>query len=208
MKVNTADGRLRSFLEALEGEPLLTEFNTLRLAMSIPDVLRWIIRKLDSSRRGYLLGLARRSGLSVYEVWSVLADLLEMRKKWSAAFEELGIDAVIFPGMPIPAFPHGMSSKLTAPVTYMFIANLLLWPCGTVPVTTVKSEEENYNMDDIPPNQRDSISKLVQQSMKGSSGLPMSVSVMCPAFRDETCLKIMKDIESFADFKAEPKAYY
>ena len=40
LKVNTADGRLRSFIEGLEGEPLVTEFNTLRLVMNIPDILR------------------------------------------------------------------------------------------------------------------------------------------------------------------------
>lgn len=118
-----------------------------------------------------------------------------------------GIEAMIFPALPLPAMPHGIPGKLSSAVSYMFIANLLQWPSGTVPVTTVRPDEEHYDFEEIPENQRDSFGRLAQTVMKGSSGLPMSVSVMTPAFQDETCLKVMKDIESVAKFTAEPKAY-
>ena len=130
-----------------------------------------------------------------------------MRKSWSNAFQANEIDAVIFPALPLPAMPHRIPGKLSCAISYLFIANLLMWPCGAIPVTTVQKDEEHYRMEDIPANQRDIYAKLAQTVMEGSSGLPISVSVMTPAFQDETCLKIMRDIEEAANFTAEPKAY-
>jgi hypothetical protein len=51
---------MRSFREALEGEPLIAEFDTLQLATWMPDVLRWIARKVVDERKGYLLGCASK----------------------------------------------------------------------------------------------------------------------------------------------------
>jgi fatty acid amide hydrolase len=148
-----------------------------------------------------------RRGASVYQVWQVLADLIEMRNKWSDDFQRNSIDAIIFPALPLPALPHGVPGGLSSSVSYMFIANLLQWPCGAVPITTVQPGEEHYNFEDIPVNQRDVFARVAQRVMKGSKGLPMSVSVMTPIFQDETCLKVMRDIEDIANFTCEPKAF-
>jgi hypothetical protein len=43
--------------------------------------------------------------------------------------------------------------------------------------------------------------------MKDSVGLPMSVSVLAPAFRDATCLFAMKEIERLVQFQAKQRAY-
>jgi Asp-tRNA(Asn)/Glu-tRNA(Gln) amidotransferase A subunit family amidase len=67
VKINAAEGKLRSFQEALEGEPLIPEFNTLRLATHMPDLLRWIARKVVDERKAYLLGCA-----STYHLAKVL----------------------------------------------------------------------------------------------------------------------------------------
>jgi fatty acid amide hydrolase len=146
-------------------------------------------------------------GLKVHDYWQLSADLLAYRAKWSEAFVASGVDALIYPSMPIPALPHGMSQKLTSSCTYMFIANLLLWPSGVVPVTVVGKEEEHYRMEDLPEGQRDLMADLVQQVMKESAGLPLSVSVMTPSFQDEKCLRAMKEVERVVQFKHEPIAY-
>lgn len=53
-----------------------------------------------------------------------------------------GLDAVIFPPAALPALPHGASKELTPAFSYMFVANLLHWPSGVVPVTLVRPDEE------------------------------------------------------------------
>lgn len=147
-------------------------------------------------------------GLKVHEYHELTQDILEYRSKWSDAFVASGIDAVIYPAMPIPAVPHGLSRMLTASVSYMFIANLLLWPCGAVPVTVVRrGEEEEYRNEDLPANQRDAMADVVRQVMKKSAGMPLSVNVMAPAFQEEKCLRVMKEVERAVRFDHEPKAY-
>ena len=131
-----------------------------------------------------------------------------MRQVWSDAVKKAGVDAIVYPGFPIPATPHGISGDLTAAVSYMFVPNLLLWPAGAVPVTTVRQDEQHYRMEDLPPNQRDKAARLTHNLvMKNSVGLPMSVSVMTPAFQDEKCLRVMKEIERLVDFKEKPTAF-
>lgn len=44
----------------------------------------------------------------------------------------------------LPAFRHGDGPKLESCCTYAFIANLLHFPAGCVPITTVRPEETTY----------------------------------------------------------------
>jgi fatty acid amide hydrolase len=240
VKINAAEGNMRSFIEALEGEEMLPEFNTLRLTLGLPDLPRWIIRQFVDKRRSFLLGCSStfesnppfcicaynlvcmplayiilplfpflgRSAISVYELWQLLADLLEMREKWEAAVQQAGIDAIIFPALPLVAMPHGIPGRLTAALLYMFIANLLLWPSGVVPVTTVQTDEQHYILDSIPEDQQDAFAKLAQKVMHDSAGLPLGVLIMTPLFQDETCLRVMKQVERVANFTEQPTAYF
>jgi len=146
-------------------------------------------------------------GVSVWELWQLLADLMKMRSLWSDAVRAAGIDAVLHPALPLPAMPHGISGDLTSAFSYTFLANMLLWPEGVVPVTLVQEEEQQYPKEDLPTNQQDYLANLAAKVMEGSAGLPMSVAVMTPAFQDEKCLRIMKEVERVVNFTAEPTAY-
>ena len=153
-------------------------------------------------------GAEGNGGISVHELWQRTADLLAMRRTWADAVKEAGVDALVFPGFPTPATPHGISGDLTAAVSYMFLPNLLLWPCGTVPVTTVRQDEQHYRMEDLPENQRDKSAKMTANLvMKNSAGMPISISVMTPAFQDETCLRVMKEVERVVSFREKATAF-
>ena len=39
---------------------MIAEYNTLRLALSLPDPVRWIARQVLDDRRSFLLGCARK----------------------------------------------------------------------------------------------------------------------------------------------------
>ena len=151
---------------------------------------------------------AGSGGISVYELWQRTADLMAMRQKWSDAFRNAGVDAIVYPGFPIPAMPHGLSGDVTVAASYMFIPNLLLWPAGVVPVTTVREDEQHYRIEDLPEDQRDKAARLTDSRvMKDSVGMPLSISVMTPAFQDEKCLRVMKEIERLVNFEEKPTDY-
>lgn len=149
--------------------------------------------------------------ISVYELWQHIADLLDMRGKWGKAVQEAGLDAIIHPAIPMPATTHGMSAQIAC-ISYMLIGPMLLWPTGVLPVTTVREEEQHYYeskemRDQLPKNQRDHVARLTAKEMKGSAGMPINISVLAPAYKDETCLRVMKEVERVMEFKARPTAY-
>ena len=193
--VNGAEGNMRSFVEALEDEEIIPEYRVLLRASRLPSWLSRVLRWVVEPRLAHLLSQTKSGGTSVWELWQRTAEILEMRNAWSAAMRSNDLDAVVYPAMPIPAFPHGMGSRLNFACSYMLIANLLLWPCGAVPVAKVRPDEVHY---DPPLHQRDKIAKDAALALgKSSVGLPVSVSVMTTNYQDEMCLRLMKDIERY-----------
>ena len=119
----------------------------------------------------------------------------------------LAVDAIIHPALPLPAMKLGTSGDLTGAFSYTLLANLLLFPAGVVPVTTVREDEQDYLMADLPVNQRDHWACKAQECMEGSAGMPMGVAVMTPMFKDEMCLRVMRVLEGLIKFKEYPSAF-
>jgi len=205
--LNAAEGNMRGFTEALEGEALIPHYNTLYAASNLPNFLRPLVSLMLDERRASLVKAASYGGISVYDFWQRSADLIELRKKWTQAYQNAQVDAIIHPALPLPAVQHGISGDLTSAFSYMMLSNLLLWPSGVVPVTTIREDEAYYSLVDLPKNQRDSFARLANKVMEGSAGLPLSVAVLTSSFQDEKCLQVMKVIEDLAQFAAEPTAY-
>jgi len=203
-----AEGNMRGFTEGCDGEELLPEYNVLKAAANIPNFLRPIVSAFLDRRRGSLVKASRSGGLSVYKFWQLLADVTSLKKTWAETVENYGIDAIIHPTLPLPALKCGASKDLTGAFSYTLLANLILWPSGTVPVTTVKRGEDKYPLEDLPPFQRDFWAKKAGETMEGSCGMPMSVAVLTPPMRDELCLRVMREIEEEVKFEARPKAYF
>jgi len=182
---------------------MVSEYDILLRAASLPDWIRRVVVWLVGKRRGHLLSRTRSGGVSVWQLWQKCADLIDMRSSWSEALRENDLDAVIHPAMPLPAFKHGLGGAMTSACSYLFLANMLMWPSGTVPVATIRPEEAHYH----DPIEKDEISELAAEIMEGSEGLPISVCVMSSAYQDETCLRVMRDIEREVKFSAQPKTY-
>ncbi|CAM9647543.1 unnamed protein product, partial [Hapterophycus canaliculatus] len=119
----------------------------------------------------------RNNGLSVRQYYDLVADTFDLRSKWEEAVIKAGLDAVIFPPVALPALPHGTAKNLTPAFTYAFIANLLSWPAGVVPVTLVRPDEEDYDLEKLPANQRDATAQFAREACRGSAGLPVGVQV-------------------------------
>eukprot|EP00927_Polykrikos_kofoidii_P050793 TRINITY_DN44669_c0_g1_i1.p1 TRINITY_DN44669_c0_g1~~TRINITY_DN44669_c0_g1_i1.p1 ORF type:complete len:603 (+),score=85.45 TRINITY_DN44669_c0_g1_i1:84-1892(+) len=203
----TAEGNLRGMVEGAEGEPLISAYHVVQASANIPNFLRPLIAPLLGKRRGLVMKLTRSGGVSTHDFLQRSADTVEIREAWAKAFEEAGVDAVIHPTLPLPALPHGTSSNLLTMCSYTLLANLLLWPSGTVPVTTVRGDEQHYSMEALPLNQRDFLARRAAEVMQGSAGLPIGIAALTPPLRDEVCLRAMKEIERVMKFIAKPVAY-
>lgn len=205
--INGAEGNMRGFIDAVEGELLIPAYRTLYAASNLPNWLRPVVSLFLDKRRSALLESVRCGGISVHDFWQRCADLVELRKLWDDTYKDANLDAVIHSALPLPAFPHGLSGDLTAAFSYTMLSNLLLWPSGVVPVSVVKEDEQHYDMRDVPSEQRDAFAKLAGKVMEGSKGLPLSVAVLTRGFQDEQCLRVMKLIEGLMQFGFEPNAY-
>ena len=78
-------------------------------------------------RQSYLHELIYRQSLVVKS----------MKQKW----DKLGIQALVMPTYPIPAFSTGNVEKLANFTEYLFPWSLLHYPAGVVPVTFVTEQE-------------------------------------------------------------------
>lgn len=149
-------------------------------------------------------------------------------------WQEAGLDAMLVPGGSTPAFRHGDSAQLTISLAYTMLANLLHYPAGTVPVTSVQEGEEDYgavsgprdrcvrhaglttqhtpHADTIalPPPGPHSPFRLASEVLRGSRGLPVGVQVMTMQSRDELCLRVMLELEQAlgGPFAARPGVCY
>ena len=202
--LNAAEGNLKGFVDALEGEPMIDDYTLLRRAANLPNWLRPMVAAVLDERRSHLLRQTLSGGLSARELLEKMVQLVEVRQKWASALHSY--DAVIFPALPVPALPHGVAGELTAVCSYIFLGNLLQWPTGVVPVTTVQPHEVPYDVSQLPRNQQDCIARTVADRVcnADSVGLPMGVSVMSTAFRDEICLRVMREVERVVQFTTQP----
>ena len=82
------------------------------------------------------------------------------------------------PGLGVPAFPHGLSTKLNQACSYTFLWNNFHFPAGTVPVTTVRDDEQHYSS-----GFSDTLSANAKAAAAGSAGLPVGVQVGGSAHR-------------------------
>jgi len=199
--VNSAEGRLQSFVRGLEGEDFMPEYHTLYILSHLPGFACDLLMPLVDRQAANLLDHGWL--LNVFSVWKKMGELMHLHEQWSTAIQEHNLDALIYPSMPIPVFPHGLSAQLTSCCSYMLLANLLDWPAGMAPITLIQPDEMHYH---DKKHSNDVITKLFcDQIMLGSASLPISVSVMATgAFHDEVCLAVMKQVKQVVQFQAEP----
>lgn len=182
------------FKTALQGEQLNPAYRELSMAIDLPNIFRGLIGGilllLGEKRKNFLLSNTKDGGISTRTLYNVYFDTIHKhRVAWLNCFEELELDCVLYPGL-MPAFPHGYAKDLLVSCTYTFIFNILRWPCGSLPVTTVREDEQYYESDIW-----DSYSKRAQEAMKDSAGMPVGIQIACPEYFDEKCLGCMKVIE-------------
>ena len=207
----SADGNWFSFLKTMDGEGLIPTYKKLSQYTGIPNWIRgplgWILRMKGEYRKASLVtSMKSTGGMNVRDYWAQTFDMTESTSKFWTAFSEMQLDGIIMPPAALPATKHGMIGEMMLIISYCSIVNMLHWPGGVVPVTTVHEDEAHYDADklNIPQAHRDSFTRMAAESMEGSAGLPVGVQVITPSWEDEKCLFIMKEIEDKIKFKVRP----
>ncbi|XP_063283823.1 vitamin D3 hydroxylase-associated protein-like isoform X2 [Pelobates fuscus] len=131
---------------------------------------------------------------SVKELWKHNTAIQEYRGQYLAEWRKLGLDALLCPILG-PAFNIGCPGKLFAGFSFTMLFNILDFPAGIVPVTTVTSEDEE-ELKNYKGYYNDPWDKEVIKGMEDGVGLPVSVQCVALKWQEEQCLRLMKEVES------------
>ncbi|XP_073331917.1 fatty-acid amide hydrolase 1 [Pagrus major] len=110
-----------------------------------------------------------------------------------AEWRRCNIDVLLCPVLG-PAFNFSYCGKLTCAGSSMILYNLLNFPAGVVPVSTVTAEDEE-KLKHYKGNYQDYLDKLFKQAVSGGEGLPVAVQCVALPWQDELCLRFMKEVE-------------
>ena len=99
-------------------------------------------------------------------------------------------DIVLAPPSPLPAYRHGACLELGTLGTYTTYWNVLGWPAGVVPWTTVQAGEESDRA-----ISKDPCYLAAQEAERDSVGLPIGVQVAGAPYRDHLALAALRALE-------------
>uniref|UniRef100_H2Z7Q6 Amidase domain-containing protein n=1 Tax=Ciona savignyi TaxID=51511 RepID=H2Z7Q6_CIOSA len=132
---------------------------------------------------------------SVHRYWNLQHEAAQYRTEFFAHWREMKLDAVICPPFPIAAAPIGCVDHISALVSYTGLYNLLNCPGGVVPVTKV-THSDTEQLKDYKGHYGDNWDRHIKKANLKSTGMPVGVQVVGLPWKDEICLRLMKEIES------------
>ncbi len=188
---------LRDTLNADIREPLNASYPHFSLTW-IPVRVRHSLSSIVGLFRGHeRLSLYLRSApASTAQMRSVNEGILDYRSNFTQLWQDAKLDCLICPVHPCPAPPNELPMKIFGASTYANLYNLLDYPAGSVPVTLVTEEDEERTKE-LYPKTEDSETMLAKRAFsKGSVGLPVGIQCVALPYRDEVCLRLMKELES------------
>ncbi|XP_020335802.1 fatty-acid amide hydrolase 1 [Oncorhynchus kisutch] len=130
---------------------------------------------------------------SVQDLWRHHADVEDYIHEVIAEWRRCELDVLLCP-MVGPAYIHNYPGQLTSTLTYTIIYNLLNFPAGVVPVSTVTAEDEE-ELRHYKGNYGDLWDKLYKKAVTDGEGLPVAVQCVALPWQDELCLRFMREVE-------------
>ncbi|XP_059196404.1 fatty-acid amide hydrolase 1-like [Centropristis striata] len=130
---------------------------------------------------------------SVQELWKHHAAVEDYIQDTIAEWRRCNIDVLLCPVIG-PAYNLFYCSKLNIYSSYTILYNLLKFPAGVVPVSTVTAEDEE-ELRHFKGIYQDNFDKLFKKAVTGGEGLPVAVQCVALPWQDELCLHFMKEVE-------------
>ncbi|KAM7162946.1 vitamin D3 hydroxylase-associated protein-like [Macrochelys suwanniensis] len=141
-------------------------------------------------------GLTKFTDTSEKLLWKQHAQVTAYRMEFIAAWRKLKLDVVLCPVLG-PAFTLGYPGKLFAAVSSTMLYNVLNFPAGVVPVTTVTEADED-ELKHYTGHYGDPWDRRLRQAVEGAVGLPVAVQCVALPWQEELCLRFMKEVETLA----------
>ncbi|NWW93829.1 FAAH1 hydrolase, partial [Rhynochetos jubatus] len=133
---------------------------------------------------------------SVKEMWNHHHQIEAYRTEFIARWRELQLDVVLCPVLG-PAFTPGYPGKLLTAISSTMLYNVLNFPAGVVPVSTVtEADEEELKL--YRGCCDDPWDRTLKQAVAGAVGLPVAVQCVALPWREELCLRFMKEVETLS----------
>ncbi|XP_069498376.1 vitamin D3 hydroxylase-associated protein-like [Ambystoma mexicanum] len=173
---------------------LKAQISFYRIPRLIKTFLSFVTKPLFP-RFSYICKSIRGLG-SVKELHTHYGDAEEYRLEFIEKWAELNLDVILCPVLS-PAFGIGYPARLMTAASYTILYNLLDFPAGVVPVTTV-TERDEEELKHYKGYYKDTYDKLFREAVAGSVGLPVGVQCVALPWQEELCLRFMKEVETLA----------
>nr|XP_060627539.1 vitamin D3 hydroxylase-associated protein-like [Anolis sagrei ordinatus] len=136
---------------------------------------------------------------SVKNLWKHHVAVATYREEFLAEWRKLKLDVILCPALG-PAFNEGYPGKLFAATSYTNLYNVLNFPAGIVPVTTVSKADEE-ELVHYKGHYGDPWDKRLKEAVKDAVGLPVAVQCVALSWQEEMCLRFMKEVETLVHEK-------
>ncbi|NXE64762.1 FAAH1 hydrolase, partial [Calcarius ornatus] len=118
------------------------------------------------------------------------------RSQFISQWQELQLDVVLCPVLG-PAFTTGYPRKLLGAISSTMLYNVLNFPAGVVPVSTVtEADEEELKL--YKGCCDDPWDRTLKQAVSGAVGMPVAVQCVALPWQEELCLRFMKEVETLS----------
>ncbi|XP_062961816.1 vitamin D3 hydroxylase-associated protein-like [Cynocephalus volans] len=198
-----ADGGA-TILQKLEGDIVDPSIKGLVNQLRLPDLLKcflaWILKYTDP-RAGQSFEEVRGVG-TPKRLWEQQAAVEEYQQEFIAKWRSLDLDVLLAPSLD-PAFYIGYPALAPESASYMGLYNLLNFPVGVVPVTTVTLQDEE-ELAFYKGYYGDSSDKNFKEGVRGSVGLPVAVQCIALPWEEELCLRLMKEVDTLVKNQKAP----
>ncbi|XP_067423892.1 vitamin D3 hydroxylase-associated protein-like [Emydura macquarii macquarii] len=171
-----------------------SQINCYRLPFLLKKILAFLTKPLFPRFASYLNALC--GVWSPKEFSELHAALMTYRWEFASRWRNLGLDVVLCPVLG-PAFTVGYPGRLTAAVSSTMLYNVLNFPAGVVPVTTV-TEADEEDLKHYTGHYGDPWDRRLRQAVEGAVGLPVAVQCVALPWQEELCLRFMKEVERLA----------
>ncbi|NXC79858.1 FAAH1 hydrolase, partial [Cercotrichas coryphoeus] len=200
MKTCFADGG-RAWLDVFTGDivdpGLKSQVNSCKIPRLVKKLLALLLKPLQFLLLLKLKDVAMISTCrSVKEMWNHHHQIQEYRAQFIAQWKELQLDVVLCPVLG-PAFTSGYPGKLLTAISSTMLYNVLDFPAGVVPVSTVtEADEEELKL--YKGCCDDPWDRTLKQAVSGALGMPVAVQCVALPWQEELCLRFMKEVETLS----------
>ncbi|KAL2089942.1 hypothetical protein ACEWY4_014630 [Coilia grayii] len=157
------------------------------LKKTLSAILRPIFPRISASFNA-ICGVS-----SIPDLWRQHVSVEEYTHEFIAEWQKIKLDVLLCP-MLGPAYNFNYCGKLTSAISYTVLYNMLNFPAGVVPVSTVTPDDE-AELDKYKGNFGDPWDKLFVKAVRGAIGLPVAVECVALPWQEELCLRFMKEVE-------------